>query len=280
MTSNFKKIFGITILHTYFNENVCKGVRFNAGEVTVQLIRRYGFRILKGALNEFEFYSNTKSDLPLFLDYVKATTGCTFFDFNLVILNKEFNLFTDIPVNWVGQMEFDSTHVKQSEDGSNIQLIAKFGNSNGTGNGGRLRIYFADILKYWQQECPVFNIQFEARATQWQYYVVIKNTLSMNQPSITGKSGIAFRGPEKVKMGTGESALFFTSGDCLIPLSEKPRHIFDLVSTRNESTAGAESTKITNRIVLKSLPNPDPKKMSLIRIGKLDAVASPMYVYV
>ena len=142
-------------------------------------------------------------------------------------------------------------------------------------------IYFDDILKCKNEKyCGNFEIHFNARATQWQYYIVNKNKALLNHPAVVGKMDIKFEGPENMVMETGEQCILFSSGSQLIPLSEKPVYSFDLVN-KVKVVADKSGKKIfTPRVVFKGLPIPDPKNMKNI-VGVLNnIITSPMYVYI
>ena len=131
----------------------------------------------------------------------------------------------------------------------------------------------------FQDSSSKFEIAFNARSTQWNYYVINKSSIKLDHPKIEGKSEIKFEGPFNRVSQTGNKALFFTSGNHLIPLSEIPKFKFNLI---NESKASAKTAKktLTSKTIYTSLPNPDPGKIDIEEIEKKIIVSSSIYVYV
>lgn len=137
-----------------------------------------------------------------------------------------------------------------------------------------LTIHFADIIEQAAGACAQFAIRYAARATQWQYFVVNKGALKLDNPAITGKADINFEGPESVTIPSGQQAMLFTSGGNLIPLSEHPRYKFDLVN----NPAGA-TTRPAARTIVRGLPGPAPWRIGSTLIGANNQCISSMYVY-
>jgi hypothetical protein len=139
---------------------------------------------------------------------------------------------------------------------------------------GRVRFYFADLVA-----SPAFEIRFSARATQWQYYIINRSAAQLDNPSITGKAGIPFEGPTEVTIASGQQALFFSTGENLLPLSLSPKYRFDLVNTAATDN-GSAARKSNAKVIFKGLPDADPKNIGIVRINGNTQVSTPIYVYV
>ena len=278
ISSNFQLVFKLEVFHTYFDKNSCRCLEFNPGDATGTLITRFGFK-MKANTNGFEFYSNSSQALDSLLTYIERATGQTYFDFDIVTNDPQFNNFTELPVNWAGQLLYDSRKV--SDNNGTVLLMGTLSDTRSIQVLGNLKLYFKDIMAFLAEYGYVqFNISYKARSTQWQYYIINTSAVPLNNSGIAGKTGINFSGPETVNIATGQQALFFSSGNTFIPLSERPVQKFDLVNKPVNTGNGMLNKSPGPKIIFKGLPNPDPKWNGNVVIDTVNRVSSPMYVYV
>ncbi|WP_264564003.1 hypothetical protein [Flavobacterium sp. N3904] len=272
--SNFIKVFGISVFHTYFENNKCNCLHFTPNGQTEKILRKFGF-IINTTANGFDLFYNATSSIDSVLDYISKTTKQDFFDFSIKSSNPNFMLFTALPINWLGQIIYNSQDAKNLNNDGTIQLHQTLETKETTLLFGQLKIYFEDIKKYQTGSKPIhFEINFKARETQWQYYIINRSAIPLNNPTIAEKNTIQFDGPEKVTIQTGEQALLFTSNETYIQLSEKPKYKFDLIE---KNTSDETKQKNTNaKIIIKGLPVPDVSRIAIIENNQ---VASPMYIY-
>jgi hypothetical protein len=277
--SNYQIAFKVEVLHTYFENNICSCLQFNWGAISSTLAKRFDLTLKKN-LNGFALYVNVKGTLPDFLKRVTQVTNQTFFDFDIYTNTPGFVTFTDLPVSWSGQLMYDSQYELNNLEGNVIELCPNLSNNQNTKSIGKLTVHFDDILKgIPTEDYTRFSINYKARATQWQYYIINKNALPLNNPAISGKADISFSGPESVNMENGQQALLFSSGDVLIPLSANPAYRFDLVSNPASKNNGNDKKTGSPQIIFKGLPIPDPKRVRGAIINNVNQVTSPMYVY-
>lgn len=273
--SNYIKTLGIAAYHTFFDSGKCNCLHFIPNHKTDKTLKKFGFK-MNSVSNGFDLYSNTKSSLSELLDYISKTTQQNYFEFDIKCSNPNFILFTTLPINWIGAVTYSSQDPKNQSSNGKIVLNQTLENKPVSTHFGHLKIYFEDILKeQTSNDSVLFEINFTARATQWQYYFINKNAVQLNNPSITEKENIQFEGPQTVTIQTGESALLFTSNKTYITLSEKPKYKFDLVS----SSASANQNNTKPKIIIKGLPCPDVSRVGIIENSGKNEVASPMYIY-
>lgn len=271
-------LFKVSIFHSYFENGYCNCLYVNFKPSTSFLLKRFGFR-LKNTANGVEFYANSANVADL-LPYVSRATGLTSFDFDLITTNDCFNYFTDLPLNWMGQLEYDSQSELNLQEQNAITLIPNLNELGYQPILGSLCIHFDQLMSSANQSTALqFAIDYKARATQWQYYIINKSAMKLLNPQITGKSGIKFEGPQNITIETGEQAMLFSSTENLISSSGFPTYKFDLVDAPLPyENDGMNSSIIAKRIV-KGLPAP-----RITRVGNLKVetklVSSPMYVYV
>jgi hypothetical protein len=272
-TSNFQIVFNVEVSHSYFEQNVCKCLRFILGPVTGVLAKRFKMKIRK-RVSGFDFYIDTRASLSSFLQYVGAATGQTYFDFEISATNPVFNFFTDAPAGWNGQRVYDSNSPLNERSGNIVQLIPSLVSGAKAPQVGRLQVHFSDIIN---QGYTQFTISYTARTTQWQYFIVNNSAVQLQNPLISGKTDISFTGPENVTIETGEQAMLFTSGENRIPLAEVPKYKFNLV---NKPASGGGQAASSSQVIFRGLPNPDPIRIGTVMTGETVRVVSPMYVYV
>ena len=271
--SNFQIAFNVDVSHSYFEHNICNCLRYSHGPVTRALARRFDLRIRK-RVSGFGFYINTRASLSSFLQYAAVATGQTYFDFEISASNPAFSFFTESPAGWLGRLVYDSNSGLNIHSGNIVQLVPEHVAGANAPNVGLLRVHFADMINNGSMQ---FTISYSARTTQWQYFIINSSAVQLQNPSVSGKTGISFTGPENVTMETGQQAILFTSGEKLLPLAEVPKYKFNLVN--NSASNGGQPASST-QVIFRGLPNPDPERIGTAMIGEAVRVVSPMYVYV
>ena len=270
--SNYQPVFKLSVSHSYFERNICKCLRFIPGAATQTFIKRFGLA-KNDFVNGFSFYYNSTTALPDFLNYLGTVTGCNYFDFDIETTESSFDFFTQLPSNWLGSITYDSQDSANTISNSIVQLNPVLSSGINTKNIGTLTVHFSDIIGQPPGERLQFSINYTARATQWQYFVINRSALDLNAPAIAGKIPVSFDGPQNVTIENGQQALLFTSGDTLLPLSEVPRYKFDLVTSSGFNRS-------TTKTIFKGLPNPSPSRIgSIVTRGDNQAI-SPMYIYI
>ncbi|HEY0175155.1 MAG TPA: hypothetical protein VGC08_02180 [Pedobacter sp.] len=179
----------------------------------------------------------------------------------------------------MGQLVYDS-HNNSLGTNNNVQLNADLSGDAGTACMGKIMLYFDDILKFSTETgYTQFDIRYQARATQWQYFVINRSSVLLTDPAISGKDNISFEGPENVFTASGQAALLFSSGTHLIPLSEQSSYRFDLVNRPASAGESSGSKPVTPKIIVKGLPNPDPQWIGRVTGDVKGQLSSPMYIY-
>lgn len=275
--SNFIKVFNVLVYHSFFDNNKCHCLHFTPNHKTHKTLHKFGFKI-NPVFNGFELFSNTNLSLSDILDYISKTTQDNYFEFDIKSSNPNFILFTALPINWLGTINYSSQDPKNENSTNSIVLNQTLETKSVSPFFGCLKIYFEDLKKTQNSDSSLlYKINFTARATQWQYYFINKNNVTLSNPAISEKGPIQFDGPKKVTIQTGEQALLFTSNENNILLSEKPKHKFDLV---NQNTSNDSSqTHSKGKVIIKGLPVPDVSRIGIIENSANNQVASPMYIY-
>lgn len=279
MKSNYKLILGLEVNHSYYENNVCNCLKFIPSKATAELQKKYSF-IIRYQTNGFELYANTIKPAGEFLQYIIKVSEDAFFEYTITSNDSNFSLFTELPVNQQGSLNYDTGFKQNLYDKEVLSLQAQILQAN-TLALGSLKISLNDVLKY-QNDDGVLNMQinYTARATQWQYYVINKSSVKLNNPSVTGNPDVAFEAPVEVTIATGQAALLFTSGNNLIPLSEYPKYKFDLVNNSTAIPDNKISQKKTGKLIFKNLPNPQPNRIGSVVVNGKGQISSPIYLYI
>lgn len=268
--SNYNIVFRVSIFHSYFENSICNCVSINLKPAAAFLLKRFNFMI-RNTINGIEFYSNS-SNVSALLNYISEATSLTSFDFELTTNNDGFNYFTDLPMDWAGQLAYDSKYKLNRQEQGTTQLVPQLSASMYQPIFGSLVVHFNDLMK----NVPVhFTIDYKARATQWQYFIINKSAMKLDNPKIIGKSEIEFEGPQNITIETGENAMLFSSNENLIPLNALPIYKFDLIDSPTKEII--KNTPV--KTIIKGLPTPGVAQVGILK-SDIKFVSSPMYVYV
>ena len=279
MQSKFNIAFKVEVQHAYFEHNICDCLQFNASATTAQLFKRFDFKIRR-KIDGFELYTNAPSVVSL-LQYITQVTGVNAFNFNITSSNSYFNIFTDLPINWLGQLHYNTQSVLNEQQDEAVVLGVQLEETYQTSILGSLVVHFDDIIKLLKENVAAqFRINYNARATQWQYFIINKSAIQWSSPKINSKLAIEFEGPENVIIDTGEKALFFSSGTQLLPLSKYPKYKLDLIDVPVGKDDGIKQNHRMAKTIFKGLPNPEAKQIGNVNGNTKDLVSSPIYVYV
>ncbi|PCI93939.1 MAG: hypothetical protein COB15_15380 [Flavobacteriales bacterium] len=277
--SRNKKIFQVRALHSYFDKNECKCLTFEPSKSTLKLMQRFGLHIHLHN-DGFSFFATTKDSINNYLAYIETVSRKSSFEFEIQPKIDNFNVFTDLPVDWSGTISFNTDNESNILSNGTLDIEKNYSFKKSTGSLALLTINFKDILKYGDLDSfTEFQIKFNRRATQWQYYIINRSAVKLDNPKISSKTDINFTGPVKTTIATGIEALLFTSGEQLIPLSKTPLYKFSLI---NESAVleNTAKSKTSSKIIFNALPNPKTEMIGFKVDTDTKLVSSPMYVYI
>lgn len=270
--NNYRKIFGVEIFHSYYENNLCTGLTYQPDEATKYLMKRFSL-VLKLTNKGFNLYTDIKSNLVDFLNYLDKIVEKKVFTFNATTLNKRFYQFTKLPVNKLGVITYNSNTSVEVSDTNQLLLQSYFKEASLENLVFSLSVNFSDIIELENNNKEAtYSIQFESRSTQWNYYIINKSGQSFGELSIEETKEINFEGPEEVTLENGQKAQMFSSGPQLLQLTEIPNYSFNLTSrTQRNGT-------YRSKIILKGLPNPNPSVFTIK--PEKSTMISLMYVYV
>jgi hypothetical protein len=253
--------------HRYFADNRCNWFSYKLVGDAAVLSKRFGLRFDFSA-NGFTFYGAAPA--AKLLNDISLKTGLEAFEFDCTCINNLFFLITDFTPGWAGQFVCDSVTSTAGE--GFWQLHPQLSSAPVAGPAGKIIIRFDDIInKSKENNTPFYAVSFAQRNTQWQYYIINRSQVALANPQIKDRS-VVLNGPENVTIANGQQALFFSSGENLLPLQEQPAYRFALMNA-------AQNGNATSKMVLRGLPNPNPSHFELVQVAGQTQVSSPMYVY-
>ncbi|QHS56443.1 hypothetical protein GWR56_13180 [Mucilaginibacter sp. 14171R-50] len=274
MKVNCNIFFELMTRHAYYESGWCECFSFSADEDTARLFKRYQIGIAAVA-GGFKLYTFGRG-LTNLVDSLNAA-GPGFFQININCSDPTFYNFTELPTNWIGSIEYNTAYTSAATANA-AELYAKLLPDAQPGYAGKIIINFNDLTSLNGR--PAFYIEFSPRATQWQYYVINQSAVYLSSPVIEDKQHqTSFEGPQQVTTVMGQPALFFSSGQRLLPLSNWPKYKFNLLDRLPPKSQGTAAFATTAKMVFKGLPNPDPGYVSPVLVNNRQQLSSPMYVY-
>lgn len=273
MKSTYSLLFDLTVTHTYFQNGFCKGLNYNVAKSTLDLMDRYNLKLLLTDRG-FQFYSIRKTSIEDYLGYITRATGISYFEFDVAPIDAVFYQFTDLPINQLGELIFNSSDVQSERDFFVLQQ--QFQKERILADDlFKLRVNFEDLIA--AEEIGIethYKIEFVSRATRWQYNVINNGNQSIGELSIKGDENIEFDQGKEILLENGQTAMSFTSLSSDIVYSEVPKYKFDLINTIE--TLGRKRVET----IFKSLPMPNPQQLQVEEDQTNNEVLSPAYVYI
>lgn len=262
MKAAFKQIVKITVSHTYFKNNVCPALQFAPDANTSLILDRYGFKVRK-CLDGFEIYSSFKGEQGAQFNYIKTAMETDCFVFEITTSDALFYTYTDLPDQWIGSINYATDSLKQE---ANDEMNPSYKKESDTKVVGTVKINFSDLTDTENN----YSINYDARLTVLNYYIINKGQLTLDNPEIDTKGKVDFSSPTNVKLVNGENALSFTSTES-IALNENPDTTFDLVEESGQNNRP--------KIIFRGLPNPSPQNTQVEVVDGVEKFRTNMYVY-
>lgn len=230
----------------------------------------------------FEFWADTNQPVSQYLEYIQKSTGTACFDFELKTSNQHFYLISDLPFDWAGTLLYESNNQANEESNGNTILKPAFVSSFSDGLVALVKLYWSDLISVRETSlAPVFTIAFNSRPVQWNYFIINRSPSELKNPGIVGKSEMTFSSEGEVILENGVKAIHFKSEGSAVPLSEFYPWKLDLINQFTSEIKNENGdAKVSSRTIFKSLPVPDPGRISIERAFPEGQAKASMYVYV
>ena len=274
---SYNKVFNLRVDHDYFSDGIAQGLIITPTVTTSTILDKYNFR-LNLFSNGFDFYSKDRENLAAFFTYVKAATATDSFEFNMSTSDANFYVFTDLPIEWQGIINYSSQYPENKKTDQQIELVGDLSQNMAINQVAHIALYFDDIIKALEQNTVVeYQIKFTARSTQWHYYLINSSQLDLTNVAIKSTPHIGFEAPQKVTLQNQQDALLFSSGAQQIKLSKVPEYKLDLIEN---TTSEPVQSLTTYKTLFYGLPNASPDNFTVEQLDGDSIVISPMYVYI
>ncbi len=268
MQTNYKLLCSVTFFHSYYKDEKCKDLVLSPSIETSQVLQKYNLYFHVNQ-NIIEIYYNSDKQAKDLLEYILNIENVSTFTFEFDSNNTDFMMFTESPVNELFQFEFNSQKQIESSETDFIQLKTSFKSIQEPGKLGIVTIHFNNILSFYSEENAAnFSVNFLARKTIWENYIINRSNSEFNNLTIKNEAGFTFEGPIETNLSIGEKALMFKSIE-LIALSETHRFKTSLISFDLHSI---------EKTIVNGLPIPNPS--SFFRNQEEDVLSSPIYIYI
>jgi hypothetical protein len=191
---------------------------------------------------------------------------------------------SDLPLNWAGQINYDSQDVSQSNDDPKVQILNRQLAPRTISESGVIGQIIIAPVDLQAQQAPTFVIKMAARLTHWYYYLCNRSQRHFNQLSVHNNSGIVFQPPQSVTIATGEAAMLFSSGEQAFALKQSVSEPFNLVNLMDEADASSAVDGLNSQVLIEGLPIPPTDQLRIDQHNRSDDgtpyVYSPMYIYI
>ncbi len=255
-------------MHSYFASGSCETVAYHPSVETKKMMDTYGL-LMRKMPNGFQIYTSTSQSIETYINYITQVTGIDALKFNGTATEQAFYNYTaQIPLNEIGMLSYTNTH----QTNTPVLLQETFISQSSTNDILQITITFEDIVQAQKTGTDLaYQIQFTARETQWNYYII--NTSNQNYHEIAIQSSteeIQFSNKGETTLQNGQKAILFSSGT-LLSLKDIAQHKFDLINTKQTIAGNRKET------IFKGLPIPNASNLQLLDNS---TIASPMYVYI
>ena len=272
MSMIYTPLCKVTISHSYYASNICECMVYDATTETKSVLNKYRL-VLRKTQSGFELYSTTNQSIETYLNYITQVSGQTAFEFLGTTTDQHFYNFTNIPINELGVLTYESDQTVNDASHTSIQLKETFVEAASTQNALSITLKFEDIIRLQKTNDPIeYSIQLQARETQWIYYIINNSNQEYNQLEIQSTNeNIQFTKTAETTLQNGDKALPFSSQPTKIPLKNEVTYTFNLINTK-KNIAGERK-----EIVIKGLPIPNPENL---QIQDDHTIASLIYLYI
>jgi hypothetical protein len=279
-------LFQVELRHPYYVNGLFENCQLTADGGTQQVMAQYQL-IKRTEQGVFGLYTSFQDSAIGFVAYLCQRMNGLPLRFLLTCSNALFVFISDIPLNWVGQVEMSSksgNSASANEGGAAdemlINLAPRLSEQSASENViGTILIYPDDLLNLFAAGKTKIRyvVQFQVRKLHWIYYLINRTQTRLNNPTVCNKKGVCFNGPTPVVLPGAGDALEFNSGARQFALQQVPTEIFDLMDS---FTPPLETNGQTvERTLIKGLPTPTAEQLGVKQVDGNPYVFGAMNVY-
>jgi len=272
-------LFHIQLRHQYYDDTIWHHLTLKPDATTEAFLQRFRLVQRRTELGLSVYYYGTPSFASFVASLPNLLDGKTL-RFYLHNSDASYLNISDLPLNWLGQLNYDSRDVVVREGDPalqvlNLQLAQRSLNESGV--IGQVTIASSDLQA---ERTPIFVIEMAARRTHWFYYVCNRSQRNYEQLSVHNDEGIVFEPPKPTTLPTGEPALLFRSGKRTFAMKQTFAAPFHLVHLMAGADAHNAANGLNSQTLLQGLPIPQTDRLCIEHHNGQPYVYSPMYVYI
>ncbi|WP_248798692.1 hypothetical protein [Pseudomonas sp. MWU13-2105] len=262
-------MFQIEFRHDYFADGKLAEFQLVADGPTAQLLDRYQLvaRLQNGLFGLLGDRVNAD-----FIAYLRDQAPAGQLTFLLCCDPRRFFFITDLPLDWLGALWLSSSEGEKNPSGQ-IEISPTPG-ERWAGRGDVVAVIRLDLDDLLARGVDAYYlVDFKARELAWQYYLVNRSEVILQNPVIVAENGQRFEGPESFQLPSGEQALSFSCADQRFPLRQVPKIVFDLV----DRLALSSEEQLVEHCYIKGLPTPGQAQWGLSE--RSSGAVCTLYVY-
>ncbi len=277
----------LEIRHEWFTSGRFAACQVVPAPKTAQLLERY--RLLSELRDGvYTLFCSGQTGCASVLTSLQAQLFGEPLQFSLRHRPHEFAAITELAVDWVGTLAFDTRRTENRagalrllpELRATVPVLGQPVASTSAMSHAEiatLALYPAQLVSgagVGSGSAPHYVIAFAARRLHWMYWLHYRGHTRLNRPQITDLKGIEFEPPQALTLPDGTAALCFGSGDLSFPMQQVPEQRLQLIDHM-----AVPSAPPVRRCVMRGLPTPQPGQIKQqIRSGQ-PYVFSAMHLY-
>lgn len=258
----YSNIAELRLQHTYYTSGSCPALSMTPTKDTAAIMAKYNF-VTREINGTYALVSEDQENLKNYLEYITKVTELNAFIFNLTLEDPNFFIFTDIPKNRLGTYNYSTEN--QEQDG-----VLKPELQSDKGVFANVRFCFEDLAK---DTGSIYKIQFQASTSIWDYIIVNRSALNIENCFIKTNNSSQFNEPVNVTLPTGDKAISYTSSEPIL-MEQTSKVNYDLVKASHNSNLP------NGKIIFKGLPLAGPINTSVNKQNGEDQYVSSLYIYI
>ncbi len=265
--------------HQYFQSLQLEGFTLQASAATVPILRRYELELrhTQAGFSLIYLGDHAAARLSYLSQQYPELELCWY-------LYGDLNLFfaiSDLPADQCSRFLFELPTTASVDAGAgkpnSLPLVASpISNQNLPDSAlAILRCKFGQLQQAYLAQLD-YDYEFQARKLHWIYYLINRSQISLQQARITRQDKVEFSEPILIQLETGEATLKFSALADFYRLQQSDQAIFDLQVAAVNLAEGQPRYQV----LLRGLPTPDPRLLSLRPSPASSVMSSEMYVYI
>lgn len=248
-------------------------VRVQPSSETLQILKKYQmvFRTDTGVFTVLYPEDATK---PKLREAIADAMGDAGMVFSMNAELPDFYNVTNLPLTFRGPLIFSSSDIAMKDDTAVFVTQTPEEPSSTVAATGAITIRKNELFNSdYTLNITNYAVALEARKTHWNYYIIDRSGIGLENTRVTNGKGIDFEAPVVQKLPNNQEAMLYSSGTYEFAFSERPEHRFDLVQMTDEMSSNSKT-------IFKGLPVAAGTQILTSEQDGQSYIYSAIYVYV